>query len=161
MNRKTIYTVLIMLVVGGAIISAPSIWAYFLWTGFPNSSVERVDKIMSSEGVGKECTELDLGAKQASKEEIRACFSLGKYKKSTIDISANLGHDTITMAYRCVRGNLFGEIVYVFHSTTERYICSYKIANSWGGIPSYREGDIAGYPPKVSNLTKFLIWLSK
>lgn len=144
--------------VATGVFAAPSLWRFYLWTGFPDSSVERVQFLQTQFGTGRECSSSHNGAVPPSANDVKACFARALPDRVFLD-DERAGLESITLTYRC-DGNAFsGEIVYTFYSTSDRYICSYKTAESWEGIPQYQTGDIAGYSPQPSHLTKLLIRL--
>jgi len=145
----------ISLVITGFFV-APSLWSFYLWTGFPVSSVERVQFLQTEYGTGRECSSSHIGAVPPSANDVKACFVSARQERIFLD-DERAGRESLAITYRCDGNGFSGEIVYMFYSTNERYICSYETAENWEDIPQYQTGDIAGFSPEPSHLTKLLI----
>lgn len=138
------------------LLATPSLWAYYLWTTFPEASADRVARIEAEFGIGRDCSGSSLNISEPNRQEIMACFSNSSEEQIILD-DKNVGLESVTRTYRCEGEGFSGEIVYTFYATTERYLCRYKISDTWESIPKYQTGDLAGFSPDPSYLTKVLI----
>jgi len=133
-----------------------SLWGFYLWTTFPNSTAERVQSFQAKNGTARECSSSFINIVPPNKEDIASCFSNASEEQIVI-YDERAGEETVTRTYRCDGNGFAGEVIYTFYSTNEAYICKYKIAESWEDISQYQTGDIAGYSPEPGFLTKLLI----
>tara|TARA_R110000868_G_scaffold260296_1_gene518479 strand:- start:299 stop:778 length:480 start_codon:yes stop_codon:yes gene_type:complete len=152
--RRSVILFFTLVIIG--VFAAPSLWNFYLWAGFPDSSVERVQFLQTKYGTGRECSSSHIGAVPPSANDVKACFASASQERVFLD-DERAGWESITITYRCDGNGFSGEIVYMFYSTNERYMCSYKTAENWEDIPQYQTGDIAGFSPEPSHLTKLLI----
>lgn len=153
--RRSSILIFALIIVG--IFTAPSLWGFYLWTGFPESSAERAQFLQTRYGTGKECSSSHIGVAPPSTNDVKACFANPSQEPVIILDEERAGEESVIRTYRCDGNGFSGEIVYMFYSTNERYICSYKTAKNWEEIPQYQTGDIAGFSPEPSHLTRLLI----
>lgn len=150
------YAIVFFTLVIIGVFATPSLWSFYLWTGFPDSSVERVQFLQTQFGTGRECSSLHIGAVPPSANDVKACFASASQDRFFWG-DERAGRESIALTYRCDGNGFSGEIVYIFYSTSERYMCSYKTAEIWEDIPQYQLGDIAAYSPQPSYITQLLI----
>lgn len=146
--------------ISAAVLAVPSIWEFYLWTTFSENSADRTKFIQNNFEIGPDCSGSVIGVEELSRDTIKQCFSNSSREQIFMDEQYE-GRESITRTYRCDGVGFSGEIIYIFYATTEKYICSYKIADSWANITKFRTGDLAGFSPQPSYLTRLMIRISK
>lgn len=159
--RRIFKFALVAIAITLSLLAVPSFWAFFMWLGFPQSSIARAEYIQSDYVFGRDCGESRRSASVVTSKEAKACFT----DATRVDLYLlgvdRSGLESLTLAYKCENDALAGEMIMTFYATLDVYTCSYTMASTWNEIDRYEVGDIAGFSPSPSALTKGLIEATK
>lgn len=154
--KRTLPISISIVVVATLAYSYPSIFSVYLWSRFPEENLKVFDSANKASN-NKECRGFISGKHKPTAQEIEQCFSQASVDRVIIDKETRPYSQSVSSVYRCDMEKFSGEIVYFNYATSEKYVCTYKISDTWNNIDHYALGDLAGFPPEGDWLSDFII----